>query len=267
MAIPTLGGAQLWADRRWRAGWRLQQHVLTGHHRLLDPFDRRHVAGSLAACEAVLNRQRLPRTARRVVVVLHGLGRTRRSMLGMAEALEHAGHSPVRLDYPSTRRGLDAHVAQVLEVIEHLAGAEEIDFVTHSLGGIVVRGLLASEAWPRRLSPRRLVMLAPPNRGAALARLLDERAPLLFRAVMGPSGSEVAAGLRLPAPSIPFVVVAGSQRGGRGINPAIEGDDDGVVGVEETKLEGMARHVVVDALHTFVMDHPDARRVTLEHLE
>lgn len=266
VAIPTMGGAQLWADRRWRAGWRIQQHVLTGHHRLLDPLDRRHRSGSLGACEATLAQQRLPRAPRRVVVVLHGLGRTRRSMKGLADALERAGHHPVRLDYPSTRRGLDAHVAQLLEVLAHLEGAEEVDFVTHSLGGIVTRGALASPRWPARLRPRRLVMLAPPNRGAALARLLTQNVPALFAAVMGPSGHELADGVPFPPPPIPFFVIAASQNGGRGRNPAIEGDDDGVVGVEETKLEGMAGHLAVDALHTFVMDHPEARRAAVGFL-
>lgn len=266
MAVPTLGGAQLWADRRWRAGWRIQQHVLTGHHRLLDPADRRHASGTLARCVDALTVRALPAAPARVVVVLHGLGRSRRSMAGLARALTDAGHTPVRLDYPSTRRGLADHVAQVLEVLAHLEGAAEVDFVTHSLGGIVTRGVLASPAWPPRLSPRRVAMLAPPNRGAALARMLHGSVPGLFGAVMGPSGGEVADGIPYPPPSVPFLVVAGGQGAARGLNPAIEGDDDGVVGVEETRLDGMVEHRVVEAIHTFVMDHPEARRAVLDFL-
>ena len=54
--------------------------------------------------------------------------------------------------------------------------------------------------------------------------------------------------------------------GAGGHNPLLEGDDDGIVTVEETKLAGMAEHVVVDAIHTFVMDHPEARAAALRFL-
>ncbi len=266
MAFPTAGGMQLWADRRWRAGWRVQQHVLTGHHRLLDPSDRRHAWGDFAQCESAMLARDLPPAPRHVVVLLHGLARSRRSLAGIAKLLREAGHTPVMLDYPSTRRELSLHVQTVMDVLRHLEGAERVSFVTHSLGGIIARGLLSSAAWPSHLTPHRMVMLAPPNKGAAFARLLDESIPELFATIMGPSGQAIARGLDLPAPSIPFMVVAGSRRAGRGLNPAIEGDDDGVVGVEETRLPGMSDHVIVDALHTFVMDHPRAKEVTLAFL-
>ena len=141
MAVPTLGGAQLWADRRWRAGWRVQQNVLTGHHRLLDPSDRRHAFGSLEECASRLSA--LPAGPARLVVLLHGLGRTRRSLRGMADALEAAGHAVALLDYPSTRRPIEDHVAQVVDLVSNLEGVSELSFVTHSLGGVVARGVLA----------------------------------------------------------------------------------------------------------------------------
>ncbi|HJK99921.1 MAG TPA: hypothetical protein RMH85_23430 [Polyangiaceae bacterium LLY-WYZ-15_(1-7)] len=266
LALPTLGGAQLWADRRWRAGWRIQRHVLTGHHRLLDPQDRRHASGDLVACEEALRARGLPAAPAEVVVLLHGLGRSRRSMRGMEEALAGAGHTPVALDYPSTRRGLDDHVAQLSELLAHLEGAERVAFVTHSLGGIVTRGLLADARWPASLTATRVVMCAPPSRGAALARLLDDRAAPLFHAVMGPAGREVAAGPPYPPPPVPFLVIAGARGRPEGYNPAIPGDDDGIVAVDETRLEGMAGHVLVSSIHTFVMNHPRAQSATLRFL-
>ncbi|GAB5540531.1 MAG: alpha/beta hydrolase [Sandaracinaceae bacterium] len=261
MAVPTLGGAQLWADRRWRAGWRVQQNVLTGHHRLLDPSDRRHAFGSLEECASRLSA--LPTGPARLVVLLHGLGRTRRSLRGMADALEAAGHAVALLDYPSTRRPIEDHVAQVVDLVSHLEGVSELSFVTHSLGGVVARGVLAQ--LPPRVAARRLVMLAPPSTGASLARILHGQLGLLFGAVMGPAGAQLAEGPPVPAPRVPFLVVAGGTGAG-GHNPLLEGDDDGIVTVEETKLAGMAEHVVVDAIHTFVMDHPEARAAALRFL-
>lgn len=266
MAVPTIGGAQLWADRRWRDGWRVQQHVLTGHHRLLDPNDRRHVSGELNRCLERLDDLRLPAAPASVTVMLHGLGRTRRSLSGLGDALDAAGHTTVRLDYPSTRAPLEDHVTQVLQVLADLPGASRVGFVTHSLGGILARGVLSDGRWPASMTPTRVTMLAPPNAGAALARVLDGAVPALFGAVMGPSGRAIARGVPYPAPRVPFLVIAGSQRGGKGLNPILDGDDDGVVKVEETKLAGMAHHQVVPALHTVIMDHPDARAATLSFM-
>lgn len=253
--IPTLGGPQLWADRRWRAEWRIQENVLNGEFRLLDPNDRRHVRGSFEACVDALDAQKLPAIDHEAVVVLHGLGRSRKSMMGMGTRLRDEGFTPIRVDYPSTRRKLEHHVDQVVDLVEHL-GVERVSFVTHSLGGIIARGVLAHSK--RTVDVHRVVMCAPPSQGASLARVLKTRLPSVFGAVMGPTGSQLAAGVPYPPPSVPFMVIAGS-RAPKGLNPWIEGDDDGIVAVEETKLPGMQEHVVVESIHTFVMDHPEAR--------
>ena len=97
MAFPTLGGAQLWADRRWRSGWRVQENVLTGHARLLDPSDGRHHSGKLDACVEKLAELAPPTEAEHLVVALHGLGRSRRSMRPMVKSLEEAGLTDVSL--------------------------------------------------------------------------------------------------------------------------------------------------------------------------
>lgn len=260
--LPTLGGAQLWADRRYRDGWRVQEHVLTGACRLLDARDWRRAAGPLAHCVEALEARSPPPCPPHVVVVLHGLGRSRRSMRSMAAALRGAGLAPMCLDYPSTRRPIAAHVEQVAEVLEHLPGATDVSFVTHSLGGIVARGVLARGSLP--LSPRRLVMLAPPNQGASFARQLRARAPRTLSGLAGPAALELADGVEYPAPAIPFLVVAARRPGG--LNPWIEGEDDGVVGVEETRLPGAHEHLVVDAVHTLLMNHPEAQRAAARFL-
>ncbi len=261
MIAPTLGGGQWWADRRWRSGWRVQQHVVTGRHRLLDPRDRQHASGHLGRCLDALEALAPPPEQSELVVLLHGLGRTRRSMRPMARALRQAGHRVAALDYPSTRRPIRAHIAQLRELLAHLQGPRRLSFVTHSLGGIVARGLLDDP--PQEV--RRVVMCAPPNRGAALARVLSERLGPAFTALMGPAVRELASAPAVGQPTVPFLVVAGSH-GPRGLNPLIDGDDDGVVGVEETKLDGMSEHVLVRSLHTFVMAHPAAIDTTLRFL-
>ena len=265
--IPTMGGAQLWADRRYREGWRVQENVVTGHHRLLDPNDRRHAFGTIDRCLAQLDALQLEASPADVVVLLHGLGRTRRSLAGLSRALEAAGHRTIRLDYPSTRRSLDEHVAQVLEVLDHLEGTRRVSLVIHSLGGIIARGVIASPHWPEKLTLGRVVMMAPPNQGSALARILAGSVPTVFGGVLGPAGVEIADMPRYAEPSVPVMIIAGRLRPGTGLNPLLAGDDDGVVAVEETKLSSMSEHLVVDAVHTLVMDHPEAAAAALRFLD
>ena len=274
LLFPTLGGKQLWADRHWFAGWRVQQHVWTGHARLLDGNNVRRAWGSLAACEAALEEARssgeLQLRSERVAVVVHGLGRSRSSMSKLSKSLYEAGWDVLDMGYPSTRRSLGEHAEQLSELLNHLArdGAKQVDFVTHSLGGIVVRAAMArDDAWEGTLTVGRLVMLAPPSQGSALAQALKDFVP--FRMVMGEVGPQLSLdeASQVPAPECPFAVVAAQRGDGGGWNPLLRGEDDGVVRVEETKLEGMEDFLSVRGLHTFVMDKAEVVEAVVHYLE
>ena len=241
-------GTQLWADVRWRDHWRIQSHTTLGISRLIDPGGAVRRRGSLIACELALDElagDALEPEHR--AVLLHGLGRTRESMRRMGATLASAGITVARLDYPSTRRSIEAHAAAVAALLDRGPAPRKLSFVTHSLGALVVRVLLARDAWWRG-SVHRILMLAPPNQGAAAAASLDNA---VLRRLMGPSFVQIARGVAktLAVPEVPVSIVAG--RIGR-----TEGD--GLVKVEETKLPGMAEHHVVPAIHTFVMNHPQA---------
>lgn len=275
LPLPTFGGAQAWADVRWRDGWRIQQHVLTGHARLLDPANVRRAWGSPAACLAALDARQPPGprpgiTDRPLVILLHGMGRTRVSFARMKRELEAAGWRTARLSYPSTRRSIPEHAAWLEGVLHALAEdgeARQIHFVTHSLGGILVRATLArAGAWRRQLEVGRIVMLGPPNQGSAFAdRLAGLR---LFRWLYGDTGvglvpDEVR---RIPPPDRPFLIIAGARGDARGWNPLLPGDDDGVVRLEETHLAGASGHVVVRCLHAFLAGDREAIEHTLRFL-
>lgn len=265
--LPTLGGRQLWADVRYSAGYRVQRHVWTGHHRLLDPQDRRLDGGDLDRCSAGLDAAApdTPGDGDRVVL-LHGLGRSRRCFEPLSRRLRSAGHEPIALDYPSTRGTIEEHADQVADLLTHLPGRGRLAFVTHSLGGLVARRLLSLDdaRWQQRHRPSRMVMIAPPSRGSSLARRLKPNA--VFSLVLGPAGGQVAEQVTLAPPPIPFLVVAGTLRGGRGGNPLLRGDDDGIVTVEETHLDGAERHLQVPEIHTLLMQHPKTMHAVVDFL-
>lgn len=250
LALPTLGGQQLWSDVAWRDGWRVQEHQLTGHHRLLDREDRRRAWGTEAACRRRLHAEAAPEPeGTHLVVLLHGLGRRRGAMADLEEALVADGWRVARLSYASTRAGLPEHAASVQEVLSGLEGVDRVSFVTHSLGGLVARAVLTDReaGWRQELEPAALVQIAPPNQGSLLARRLDL---MPLRCLLGPSFAALAAGdeLGLTVPAVPTLVIAG---GGHD-NPLLDGPDDLVVRVAETALPGSEQVVLDGVAHTWL---------------
>lgn len=272
--FPTGGGHQVWADVAWDGGWRVQQHIWTGHGRLLDDNDVRRAWGSPEACRARLVARRAlgefgRASERPLVVLLHGLWRTRGAMGPMKLALEDSGFDVLDVCYPSTRRSIEEHAEQVAGLLNGLPSeGREIHFVTHSLGGLVTRALFArsEDPWRQRQKLGSAVFIAAPHQGASLART-GSRLPWAFW-LYGEPARQIAGGqaAELPVPPMPFMNVAAGH-GDRGWNPLINGDDDGVVAVSEAHLEGEVSFLRVEGLHTVVAKDPDVQDAVIRFLK
>jgi len=196
------------------------------------------------------------------VVLLHGLARTRHSMEKLADALQTAGYHPVNLDYPSRKKTIERLAAEVIpKGIERCeaVGARRMHFVTHSMGGIVLRYYLAGHKIARL---GRVVMISPPNHGSEAADAL--RKNVLYRWFMGPAALELGTDSdslpeKLGPANYPLGIIAGSDYSffDAWFASLIPGEDDGKVSVESTKLEGMADFLVVPGTHTFIMTDDD----------
>jgi pimeloyl-ACP methyl ester carboxylesterase len=271
LPLPTLGGRQLWQDVAYHAGWRVQRHVWTGHQRLLDPDGWRRAWGGASQVrkqfEAVREDPAISPSSDHLVVLVHGWGRTQGMFAEMEEALVAEGYDVLRLAYPSTRLAIAEHAAALTTLISDLQGVREVSFVTHSLGGIVLRKMLATRPGPESAARlHRAVLIAAPNQGAQLAEELQGFDP--FHWIGGPVAAELTPErlAALPAPSLPFITIAGARNTAEGWNPLIPGDDDGVVALAETRLKGAEAHHVVSALHTFIVDHPKTIAITRAYL-
>ncbi len=257
--VKTLGGRQFWGDVRFFHGWKIQQNVLTKHYRLLDPKDTRYASGSLERCEEKLEDIRkakeLPEMTGHAVILLHGIIRSSKSMSRMQKSLNEAGFVPVPFDYPSTQANLDRCSEYLDQVLKSLSGVKKISFVTHSMGGLVVRNWLRNHK-DKRLT--RLVMLGTPNKGAEMAdKLRDVK---LFKLILGPAGQQLISGdasdiAKLPVPEFEFACIAGARGTPEGYNPIIPGDDDGTVAVSSVMLEGATDSEVFPVLHSFLPLH------------
>lgn len=272
LRFPTLGGKQLWADEFVYAGYRIQRNGITGHHRLLGPDDVRLAWGTWEVCHDAFSRLResrgIRRPSRHLVLLLHGVFRSKDSWGPMTRALRRAGYDAQPVNYPSTRRSLEDHAEQVERILERSEDVDRVSFVCHSMGGIVARMLLGRGGdWRAHVAPHRLVMIATPNRGAEIAEAF--RTLPGFDLTAGPSVDQLRPGRieAVPLPDIPFGTIAGSSGRAEGYNPLLPGDDDMTVTVESTRLPGAEDELVVQAVHTFVMVKPDVVAATLRYLK
>jgi triacylglycerol lipase len=251
--LPTLGGRQVWTDRRVRRGYRAQVHAwLRGLHRLLDPEDRLILLGSgprvLTTFEGtapVGGAQAGP-----CVVALHGLGRSRRSFDFMAARLPEVEF--LGLDYASAWAAPAAHARFLAEALAAMEPRTRLDLVAYSMGALVARFCLdhLGRIAPERLAAvSRLIMIAPPNRGAALADLLHR--PGAKGGLPALSGLGAAAAASAPLPTVPTFVIAGDA------GPRVRGwwdeSNDGLIRVADTMLDGVVEHVTVPALHFLML--------------
>jgi len=193
--------------------------------------------------------------ARETVVLLHGLARSSGSMDRIGQRLEEAGYRVVNLSYPSTDFPVEELAVMVHEqVLRETPEAERIHFVTHSMGGILVRYIQAN--WPLQ-NLGRVVMLSPPNQGSEVVDKLGGFG--LYQKINGPAGRQLGTD---PATSIPLQLGAvdfelGIITGDRSINwilsSLIPGKDDGKVSIERARIQGMTAFKVVHATHPLIM--------------
>lgn len=275
----TLGGTQFWTDRLIYGEWRIQQNAVTGHYRLLDDENVRQASGTYSECRTeflkLKKEHNLPPLKSTAVVTLHGLGAFRGVMQPIANYLAKEGDwTAINFSYASTRKSVADHALALEHVIDNLEGVEHVHLVAHSLGNIVVRryfDLRASQPNADRHGPRieRVVMIGPPNNGSAVARQLENSK--LFEVVAGTSAEQLGEAWDELQPKLAtpphFGIIAGSTLGGNGTNPLVPGDDDMMVGVEETKLAGAEDFLTVSSTHTLLLFKREVREATLRFLQ
>ena len=204
------------------------------------------------------------------VVLLHGLGRLSNSMSELETKLAPAGYSVANIKYPSRSHPIDALAVDAIGrglTQCRSKGSGEIHFITHSLGGILLRYYLSQNTIPEL---GRVVMLGPPNQGS---EIVDGLLPLPgFGFIGGPAGVALGTGEGSIIDSLgPVEFDLGVIAGSTNINPLeflfIAGPSDSIVSIESTKVRGMNAHMVLPVTHTFMMRNNEVIEQAIHYLK
>lgn len=194
--------------------------------------------------------------AKDCVIVLHGMARTKHSMNIIEETLRQDGYIVWNETYPSTKQKIEVssvnHIKKGLDFCKQ-NNTLKINFVTHSLGGILVRYYLQDNSISN-LS--KIVMLSPPNKGSELADHLKDTK--FYQWITGPAGQQLGTTStslpnRMDEINATVGIITGNKTNDPWFSPIIPGIDDGKVSVERAKLDEMTDFLVVESGHSFIM--------------
>jgi hypothetical protein len=203
------------------------------------------------------------------VVLLHGLARTQRSMNKMEKRLSEEGFGVINVGYPSRSKTIEELAEETIPnsiMLCREQGAQRIHFVTHSMGGIMVRYYLKDHHIPEL---GRVVMLSPPNQGSRVVDVFGDY--LIFKWINGPAGQQLGTGeeslpKNLGSVAFELGVIAGHSSIGL-LSFVIPGEDDGKVSTANAKVDGMKDFMIIPSSHTFIMRNRDAINQTTAFLK
>lgn len=200
-----------------------------------------------------------PKHNREIVVLIHGLMRTSLSMWPLKIYLKKQGYEVYSYSYPSAKYGIQEHGMYLNHFIKNLLVKNpgvKINFVTHSLGGIIVREAVSNLSPKQLKNIGSLIMLAPPNQGSKLAKLSTEMFPK-FTSPIKPlselSSDKTSYVHHVPVPNIKIGIIAGRY--------------DAKVPPESARLEGQNDLVIVNSNHTFIMNNSKTRQLIMSFLK
>ncbi len=194
------------------------------------------------------------------VILLHGLARNANSMGKLGEHLSAAGYIVANIDYPSRQYSVEALAPIAInEGVDRCKTdnsdfqSHQVHFVTHSMGGILVRQFLSRNELPNL---GRVVMLAPPNNGSEVVDNLHEIPG--FEWLNGPAGRQLGTGEnsvpnKLGAADFDVGVIAGTRSINVLLSAYLPNPDDGKVSVESARLNGMCDFLTLPVSHPFIM--------------
>lgn len=194
-----------------------------------------------------------------VVLLIHGLSRTYKSMRKLGEYLQSHGYEVIGYDYDSHKHNINQHGLHLRDKIIGLMQQypdKQLSFVTHSLGGIVAREALNNLTAEQLNRCENLIMLAPPSRGSLMARFVLACFPFLASFVKPLAELGTNKDAYVHAVGVPDKIKIG----------VIAGKFDAKTPPYTTHLDGESDFIMINCTHTFIMNHAKSRKAILNFL-
>lgn len=202
------------------------------------------------------------------VVLLHGLARSDSSMKKLERELLKENFTTINVKYPSRNDTIEVLAEEAITpALAQCSPEEKVSFVTHSMGGVLVRQYVAKHKISRL---HRVVMLGPPNKGSEVVDKLGNFPGFYF--INGDAGMQLGTGElsvpnKLGKANFDVGIVAGTRSVNLILSSLIPSTDDGKVSVESTKLEGMKDHIEMAATHPFMMKNDNVIEQVIHYLK
>lgn len=192
------------------------------------------------------------------IICIHGFGSAKGRMIPLAKKLRKSGQVVRVWGYPSRQKSIQDHAEDLVDYLNTLAKINpsvRISFVTHSLGGILLRAAVNHPHCPQQAKGGRAILIAPPSRGCEFGRQAGEWS--IVQSALGKNaGRELIENDALEfdflgnfPPTMEVLIIAGVS----GMNPAINEANDGIVRVKETLLNTPHELAIVEADHVTIL--------------
>lgn len=186
------------------------------------------------------------------IILLHGMYRSADAMQPLETFFRNKGYQVTNISYPSTKHDIETLARDYLHPAVQKAqrkGMQKIHFVTHSMGGILVRYYLKNNPLQ---GIGKVVMIAPPNKGTELAELFTNSSWIDTNT--GPAKLQLSAQPdswvnQLGPVNFTLGIIAGNYNSNLLTAWLLPGEDDGVVSVESTKVKNMQDFMTVPEKH------------------
>ena len=204
------------------------------------------------------------------IILLHGLARTSHSMNKAAKLLATYGYKIINVNYPSQKYTIETLALDyITPALKQCTSKDilQIHFLTHSMGGILIRYYLST----RNIDNLgRVVMLAPPNQGSEVVDKMSGWT--IFNLINGPAGRQMSTDKNsLPNKLGPVNYPVGIIAGDKSLNPLLSLllplANDGKVSVIRTQVQGMDDFIVMPCSHTFIMQREAVIEQALQFIQ
>ncbi len=204
---------------------------------------------------------------RELVVLLHGLARSKIAMWKLASRLERAGFLVQRIGYKSITGTRDEILADIGRQIQMCCAGHNhaVHFVGHSLGGLFIRAYLQDN---RVENLGRVVLIGTPNQGAEIIDKFRHKWWVQFLGptalALGTDDNSFPNSLKLPYYAV-GVIAGVSDSDNEDILPGL---DDGLISVESTKIESaMTDFTIIETGHSAMRYNSEVAKQTVAFLK